>query len=575
MTLIVVDPSRTISPVRTSGLQGAMPALFLITGIILAALTEAVAATVLSMARMDMIGDTYATPDEFALLDVGYTAAKLTAFVLAPWLMGRLSPQTCLRTATGLMTLVCGATTLTVDLDTLVVLRLLQGLAGGVLLVSGQTLLFQTFSRTQQPVVQCLFAIGAVVAPATLTPYMQGLLIDSLSWTWIFLSIVPIGLAALALLVSTPLGADALARALGLDWLAIVFFTIAAFCLTYVLNQGSRWRWLEEPMIVHLALAGVASLILFMARQLHTPQAGTVLDLAVFRNKGFAFGFIASFAAGFALFGSAYLIPSFTASILGMTPTEAGMLLLPSTAMFIGALLLTAVLVRRRGLPPFTTVPFGILSFIAAMWMLSGANGESGFSDLLPAVLLRGLALGFLFLSITLIALLDLERHQIACGIGLFNIGRQVGGLIGLASLQTLLDHQTALNKGILAAYVLPGRLAVAERLAFLTNGLTARGMEPSAATQAAIQILGKEVTEQASIIAFDTAFLAVALFFVVAAPVLLASKVMIERALSTRAVSLSVAPAEDRNARVQHLSPFDSEADHSRQRPPFRGNPL
>lgn len=529
MNPVAIDPARAawVSPPIP---RGPVPALLLVAGIVLAALTEAVASTVLSMARLDMIGDTYATPDEFARLDVGYTAAKLIAFVLTPWLMGKLSPQTCLRAATSIMTLVCGMAALTFDLDTLTALRLLQGLAGGALLVSGQTLLFQTFSRSTQPIVQCFFAIGAVVAPATLTPYMQGWLLDSLSWTWIFLSIVPIGVTALALLASTELGVHAQARASRLDWLGLVLFAIAAFCLTYVLNQGSRWDWLEEPFIVWMVLAGAASLILFIVHQLRKGSTDTLLDLSVFRNSGFAFGFIASFAAGFALFGSAYLIPSFAVSILGMTPTEAGMLLLPSTLMFIGALFLTTFLVQRRRLPPIVTVPIGIVSFIVAMWMLSGSNGESGMPDLMPAVLLRGLALGFLFLSITLITLLDLRGPAIAYGVGLFNAGRQTGGLLGVAFLETLIDHQTALNQSILAAHIVPGRVAVAERLAALTTSLAARGMELAAAAKAAAQLLGREVSAQASIIAFDTAFLAVALFFIVAAPVLITAKAIIGR---------------------------------------------
>ncbi|WFU91229.1 MFS transporter (plasmid) [Rhizobium sp. CC1099] len=533
MKLVVIDPDQ-VAPVNTRASHGTMPTLLVVAGIVFAALTEAVAGTALSTARLDMIGDTHATLDQFALLEVGYTAAKLTAFMLTPWLMGRLSSQTCLRAATGIMTLVCGAAALTYNFDTLVVLRLLQGLAGGALLVSGQTLLFQTFSRSLQPVVQCFFAFGAVVAPATLTPYMQGWLLDSLSWTWIFLSIVPIGLSALALLASTDLGADAQTRAVRLDRLGAVLFTIAAFCLTFVLNQGSRWDWLEEPMIVHLLLVGVVSLLLFIAFQLCATGSDTILDLAIFRNSGFAFGFIASFAAGFALFGSAYLIPSFAISVLGMTPTEAGMLLLPSTLMFISALLLTTFLVRRGKLPPIITVPFGILGFIVAMWMLSGSNGESGFSDLMPAILLRGLALGFLFLSITLITLLDLEGPQIAYGVGLFNVGRQTGGLFGVAVMQTLLDHQTALNKGVIATYIVPGRMAVTERLALLTNSLTSHGMELSVAAKAAVQILTREVTAQASIIAFDTAFLTLSLFFIAAAPVLITLKIIIGRALGS-----------------------------------------
>src|SRR5690606_17247558 len=142
--------------------------------------------------------------------------------------------------------------------------------------------------------------------------------------------------------------------------------------------------------------------------------------------------------------------------ILGMTPTEAGLLLLPSTMMFIGTLLVTTFLVQRHRFPPISTVPFGIVGFIVAMWMLFGSNGESGFPDLMPAVLLRGLALGFLFLSITLITLLDLQGPAIAYGVGLFNVGRQTGGLVGVAFLETLIDHQTAFNQSVLAAHIVP-----------------------------------------------------------------------------------------------------------------------
>src|SRR5690606_12651771 len=140
--------------------------------------------------------------------------------------------------------------------------------------------------------------------------------------------------------------------------------------------------------------------------------------------------------------------------------------------------LLTALLVQRRGIKPIATVPAGITGFMVAMWMLSGSSGESGFPDLMPAVLLRGLALGFLFLSITLITLLDLHGRKIAYGVALFNVGRQTGGLLGVAFLETLIDHQAALNLSVLAAHIVPGSVAVTERLAALTHGLAAHGME-------------------------------------------------------------------------------------------------
>lgn len=505
-------------------------AVSLVAGIVLATLTEAVAGTVLAMARFDMIGDTYATPDEFSRLDIAYTAAKLTGFVLTPWLLGKVSVRTCLRAATGAMTLACGAAALTFDLEILVVLRLLQGAAGGVLLVSGQTMLFQSFPRSSQPIVQCFFAMGAVVAPATLAPYMEGWLIDSLAWTWIFLSIVPVGLAAVTLLALTQPEAGAGARAGRLDWPGLLLFSIAAFCLTYVLNQGSRWQWLEELSIARLMSGGTVSLMLFIVYQLRVRRTDALLDLSIFQFGGFAFGFVASIAAGIALAGSTYLIQSFAITILGMTLTAAGMLLLPGALAFVSTLLLTAFLVQRYGIKPIATVPVGIIGFMVAMWMLSGSSGESGFPDLLPAVLLRGLALGFLFLSITLITLLDLPGRKISYGVALFNVGRQTGGLLGVAFLETLIDHQTALNRSVLAAHIVPGRVVVTEHLAALTHGLAAHGMELDTAARAAVQTLARDLTMQASVIAFDTAFFAVALFFVGAAPVLITVKIALGR---------------------------------------------
>lgn len=527
-----MTPTHATDPVEAASVShplGATSAALLVVGVTLSALTEAVASTILSFGRLDMLGDIHATPDEFARLDVGYTAVKLCFFLLAPWLMGRLSAQTCLRAATGLMTLACGCAAFTANLDLLFFLRLLQGMSGGLLLVSGQTMLLQAFPRTQQPIIQALFAMGAVVAPATLAPSMQGWFIDTLSWTWIFLAIVPVGLAGVAILASTNLGKDTEVHQARLDWIGLALFTIAAFCLTYVFNQGSRWNWLEEPRIGRLSAIGGLAFLLFLLQQFRAQRNGALLNFAIFRDEGFAFGFLASFAAGVALFGSAYLIPSFAVSVLGMTATGAGMLLLPSGGVFIASLLITAFLVRR-GRPPIITVPFGILIFMATMWMLSGSNGESGAPDMMPAIVLRGFGLGFLFLSITLITLVDLQRPLVAYGVGLFNVGRQTGGLLGVAFLETLIDHQTALNKSVLGAHIVPGNIAVSEHIAMMTKALTVRGMEAGAAAQSAIQMLGREIATQATVIAFNTAFLTIALFFLAAAPVLVTAKIVISK---------------------------------------------
>ena len=501
----------------------------LVAGIVLATLTEAIAGTVLSLGRNDMIGDIYATPDEFAWLDIGYTAMKLIGFMVAPWLTNRVDPRRLIIGATLVMGTACGLAAITARLDLLVALRAIQGFSGGALLVGGQAIIFLAYPRSRQPFLQALFAMGSVVAPATIAPAFQGWLVDGWSWTWIFFSIVPLALAAAGLLLIADGPRPAMTARRPFDWIGVSLMSVALFCFAYVLSQGSRWNWFDEPRILWLTVIGAAALLAFLGQQLMAKGQG-LLDFTLFESEDFSFAFIVSFVAGAALFGSAFLIPSFAVSVLAFRPTDAGQLLLPSGALFICALLIAAFLMQVRRVPPVATVPFGILMIMAAMWMLSGSTSESGASDMMAAILLRGLGLGFLFLSITLIAFGNLEERNRASGIGLFNTGRQLGGLMGGAGLQTLIDHNAAANLAVLGASVTAGVPAVSERLTATTAMLAARGMDAVAAGRAATSLLGRAVTGQSNVIAFDTAFTAVALLFLVAAPILVAIKIGFSR---------------------------------------------
>jgi DHA2 family multidrug resistance protein len=501
----------------------------LVAGIVLATLTEAIASTVLSLGRGDIIGDTYATPDEFAWLDVGYTSLKLMGFMAAPWLIGRVNPRGLIVGSTLVMGAACALAAVTARLDLLVALRVIQGFSGGILLVGGQTLIFLAWPRRRQPLLQALFAMGSVVAPATIAPALQGWLLDSKSWTWVFFSVIPLAMAAagLTLLAEDPMPAGTARRPF--DWVGFPLVSVALFCFTYILSQGSRWDWFEEPRIVWLTLIGTVALLAFIGRQIAAGRGG-LLDFTVFLSADFTFAFVVSFVAGAALFGSAYLIPSFAVSVLAFKPTDAGLLLLPSGGLFIVSLLVSAFLMQMRRIPPIATVPFGVLMIMVAMWMLSGSTSESGADDMMAAILLRGLSLGFLFLSITLIAFDKLENRNLASGIGLFNAGRQLGGLVGVAGLQTLIHDSVATNATVLGAHVAAGAPAVGGRLAATTAMLAARGMDAVEASQAAVSLLGKAVVGQSTVIAFDTAFNAVALLFVAAAPVLITIKIALAR---------------------------------------------
>lgn len=511
--------------------HGTTTAPLLVGGIVLASLTEAIASTVLSLGRNDILGDIHATPDEFAWLDIGYTTLKLIAFIAAPWLLRRGEPKTLMIGATLVMGAASGIAAATTHLTLLIALRAVQGLSGGTLLVVGQAMIFLAYSRAHQPVLQAVFAMGAVVAPATIAPAFQGLLLDGQSWTWIFLSVIPLALVASGLLIlaETPAFETTVVPA-PCDWIGLGLISTVMFCLTYVLIQGVRWDWFEESRIRWLTVIGVTALLMFLVQQNTMARGAGLLDFTLFASKDYSFSFIVSFVAGAALFGSAFLIPAFAVSVLSFTPTDAGQLLLPSGGLFIGALLVAAFTIQFCKAHPLATVPFGIVMIMTAMWMLSGSTSESGAHDMMPAILLRGIGLGFLFLSITLIAFSDLSSRNLGAGIGLFNTGRQFGGLLGVAALQTLINHHVASNGVVLGTYVVAGNPAVIERLKATAAMLSSKGLDAVASGHAAVNLLGGTVIRQSNVIAFDTAFVAIALFFVGAAPAMIVVKVGLSR---------------------------------------------
>lgn len=526
-------PESTAEPARVDGI--------LVAAILLASVTEAVASTVLSLGRGEIIGDTYATPDEFAWLDMGYTALKLMGFIVAPWLMTRIHPRRLALLGTIAMGAACALAAFTADLEALVALRALQGFAGGALLIAGQTLLFLVYPRSVQPIIQALFAMGSVVAPATIAPALQGWLLDNHSWTWIFFCNAPIAAMAVGLLLIGEDRAIEPSQRRPFDWLGFALLSLSLACLTYVCNQGNRWNWFDEARIVWLTGVAAITFLAFIVRQ-RAVREQALLDFSAFRTDDFTFAFVVSFVAGAALFGSAYLIPTFAVSVLAFTPTDAGQMLLPSGGLFMAALLVSASLMQKGKIPPIATVPFGILLIMAAMWMLSGSTSQSGSDDLMPAILLRGLGLGFLFLSIQLIAFCSLPNQTLASGIGLFNVGRQLGGLMGVAALQTLIAHQVVANQAVLGANITAGSPALTERIALTTSMFVSKGMDAAAASQAALMLSSRAVAGQSTVIAFNAAFKAIALLFVVAAPLLIATKIIVSRAGKARRARLEIA---------------------------------
>jgi DHA2 family multidrug resistance protein len=409
------------------------------------------------------------------------------------------------------------------NLGLLVICRVLQGLSGAAIIVGGQSWLFGRFEHNRQGLIQAIFALGAIMAPTTAAPAIAGVITDAASWDYVLLLNLPVGLLVLAAMpLIAPRRSVTVVKP---DWPGIALICSGLPALVYVLVEGSRWDWLEDTKIVALSLVAAAALSACLLWQLSPRNRSPLIDLRIFRHEEFAFGFVVSFVAGFALFGSAFLIPAFTLEVLQFPARDAGLVLLPS-ALTVGLGLLTSgSVIQFLRAPPVVIVPFGIVIFMTAMWLLSGSNAESGYPDLMPALVLRGLGMGLLFIAVTIICLGDLTGAEIPHGVGLFNLGRQMGGLIGVAFLATSLEHHMALSRAALVDHLGSGNWAAAQGQSEIVRALSARGLSPEQAQSAALATLDRMVNGQAAAISFNEAFLTLALLFVVAVPCLLVVK--------------------------------------------------
>jgi len=143
-----------------------------------------------------------------------------------------------------------------------------------------------------------------------------------------------------------------------------------------------------------------------------------------------------------------------------------------------------------------------------------------------PMLLLRGFGMGLLFIAVTIICIGDLVGNEIPHGVGLFNLGRQMGGLIGIAFLTNLLDHHMALSRTALVDRLGSGNGLIEQSQGEIARALSERGLAAPQAQSAALAAVDRLINGQAAAISFDAAFLSLALLFVIAVPCLLLAKV-------------------------------------------------
>jgi DHA2 family multidrug resistance protein len=466
----------------------------------LATLLEIIDSSIVNVSLPAMRGNLGATIDEIGWVVTGYIMSNIAIIPISGWLSAYFGRRRYVVTSILIFTgasFLCGVST---SLWELVVFRVLQGLGGGALMVTSQTVLVETFPASRQGTGQAIFGMGAMLGPS-LGPTLGGWITDNYSWPWIFHVNVPLGLLA-ALLCSLYLEEPPYQRerARGrFDGAGFALLAVGLGSLQFVLERGERLDWFDSRLIGSLAVVSALTLVAFVWRQLVIPDP--IVRFSVLRHRSLQIGCLFSVGLGAALFGSIFLFPLFTQTVLGWTAWQSGLGNLPASIATMVGMFAAGRLIQRVGPRPLVTL--GLCMFAGAAIACSRWTHQSSWNDMFLPMVVRGLAMGFLFVPMSTVALRSLPPADLPQASGLFNLFRHLGASICIASLATLLGQWTDVHRVQIDERVGALDRPVQERVELLEGMMASRGAEGEQAHETALRVLDRALESQAWMLAF------------------------------------------------------------------------
>ena len=491
---------------------------------VMCALLEIVDTTIVNVALTNMRGSLGATLTDVAWVITAYAIANVIVIPMTSWLSQQFGRRNYFAVSIIIFTtasFLCGNAS---NIWELVAFRFLQGLGGGALLVTAQTIITESYPAAKRGMAQAIYGMGVIVGP-TLGPPLGGYIIDHASWPFIFYINIPLGIIATILtltFVRSPKYGEKL-KAHQVDWLGILFLIAFIGSLQFVLEHGQQDDWFNDNAIIGLSVLSVFGLLAFIWRQL-TYQF-PIVNLSVLKDSNLRIGILMSFIMGFGLYGSTLVIPIYTQSILGWTATDAGLLLIPgsiTTAImmpFIGKMI-------QKGVPQGYMVAGGFfIFFLFTFWMHNVMTPDTGVEHFYWPLILRGIGLGLLFVPVTTLSLSTLKGKNIGEGAAFTGMMRQLGGSFGIAIITTYITRLTQKHRVDLVPHLDGSRLEVQQRLSALQRTFMSKGFSSNEALKKAYQVLDFSVIKQSTVLSYMDIFMYLGLLFLCCIPIILLIK--------------------------------------------------
>jgi DHA2 family multidrug resistance protein len=390
------------------------------------------------------------------------------------------------------------------SLPEMIVLRGLQGFFGGVLIPLAFTIIVAMLPPSKRTMGFAGFSITATFAPA-IGPTIGGWLTDNYGWQTIFyMNLVPGAVMLSALIYGLPRSKAQFGLLRQGDWIGIALMAIGLAAFQTVLDDGNVYDWFGSPFIVKLSLVAAVALGTFIVVELVRKQP--LIRLRLFARRNFGFGTLGNFLLGFALYGSAYLLPQYLAVAQGFDAQQSGEVM--AWTGYPQLIIIPFVPLLMKWFDSRVLVGIGLSIFAASCFMNLWLDTNYAAPQLLIPDVTRALGQALVMTPLSAIAMVGITPDEAGAASGLFNMMRNLGGAIGTASIETFFTKREQYHSFVINAHVSVLEPATQSRLASLQQYFMAHGIpDQAAAMHRAVIAVGQTIRAQATLIGYADCF--------------------------------------------------------------------
>lgn len=484
----------------------------------LAAVMELIDISIVNVAIPHMMGAVGATVDEITWVSTGYVVANIIVLPISSFLASYFGRRRYFSASIMLFIVAsffCGNAH---SLFGLVFWRMMQGLGGGGLLSTSQSVIYEVFPGKEIGKGMSIFGMGIMLGPV-IGPTIGGYITNSYSWEWIFFINIPIGVVALIFLNLYVPNSKFRVKVEKVDWVGLFFLALGIGTLQLFLERGERLNWFDSGEIKTYAICTLFSTVFFVWNELTVEHP--VVDLRILKSMQFSVGLIFSFLLGMALFAVVFYLPLFIQTILHHNSWQAGLLLFPGALVNGFMMFFISKVLGRTNLDIRILVVVGVLIFGYSMVVSGEFTAQTTDAQILFPVILRGIGMGFMFIPLNNLALANIPINKIPDAAGIYTLVRQLGGSVGIALGATNYVHYLAEYKAILAEKLTRSNPAFNVQMNEMQQMLLKKGIAPSDLYNAALRLLDDRITAQAAVLTFEYIFACFAVPLVIALPLL------------------------------------------------------